>query len=306
MIRVFGMSGFLSGVGGAFLLLAPAAFPDEDGTRLLWDTGLLAKRPAGKSAAARPPIKYRPVAASVREAKPAVAATSPLRPEDAILGITFWRLRPSIPGDDPNARLLVLEDGATGEIQFTPERIEADAPLTNGDRVRLTIEVPRGGYLYVLDREQFSDGTTGPAYLIYPNWQTRQGDNAVAAGRLIEIPDQRDRPNHFRVRRSRPDQSGEQLSVFVTPKPLDLKITRKPIEISDAQVAEWEQKFAVTGERFELEGGAGQTYTAAEKQAGSDRSALLTREDAAPQTLYRVQARAGEPMLLRLPIRLKP
>lgn len=303
MRRVFGLSGFI----GALTLLVPAALPDEEGTRLLWDTGLLAKRPAGKAAAAsRPPIKYRPVAASVAEAKPAIAQSAPLRAEDAILGITFWRLRPSIPGDDPNARLLVLEEGAGGEIQFTPERIEADSPLNNGDRVRLTIEVPRGGYLYVLDREQFSDGTTGPAYLIYPNWQTRQGDNAVAAGRLIEIPDQRDRPNHFRVRRSRADQTGEQLSVFVTPKPLDLKIARKPLEISDAQVAEWEQKFSVTGERFELEGGAGKTYTAAEKQAGSDRNALLTRDDAAPQTLYRVQARAGEPMLLRLPIRLKP
>lgn len=303
MRRVFGLSG-LAGV--VFLVGIPALMVgEEEGTRLLWDTGLLSKRPAGKNARVAP-IKYRPVAASITEAKPAVAQTAPLRAEDAILGVTFWRLRPSIPGDDPNARLLVLEDGAAGEIQFTPERMEADAPLNNGDRVRLTIEVPRGGFLYVLDREQFADGTTGPAYLIYPNWQTRQGDNAVAAGRLIEIPDQRDRPNHFRVRRSRTDQVGEQLSVFVTPKPLDLKITRKPLEVSESQVVDWEKKYSVTGERFELEGGAGKTYTAAEKQAGADRSALLTREDAAPQTLYRVQAKAGEPLLLRLPIRLKP
>jgi hypothetical protein len=287
-------------------LVALGQHGDEDGARLLWDTGLLQKRPASKGGVSarvsRPALKYRPVSAATTAAATNIA---PARPDDAILGITFWRLRPSVTADDPNSRLLVLDEGASGEVEYTPERIEADSPLNAGDRVRLTIEVPRTGFLYVIDREQYADGTFGPAYLIYPNWQTRQGDNAVAAGRLIEIPDQRDRPNHFRVRRSRPDQTSELLNVFVTPKPLEgIRIQKPAAQISDAQLAEWEKSYGVAAERFELEGGAGKAWTPAEKNAAAT-AGLLTRDDAAPQTLYRVQARPGEALLLKLPIRIK-
>ena len=58
-----------------------------------------------------------------------------------------------------------MQDAASGEL--TAERIDTGAPLALGDRVRLTIESPNGGFLYVIDREVYDDGTTSDPYLIF-------------------------------------------------------------------------------------------------------------------------------------------
>ncbi len=51
----------------------------------------------------------------------------------------------------------------------------------------------------------------GEPYLIFPT-QTRNGDNQVSAGKLIDIP------NFFRLRQGRPDQAGEPILVKVNLK----------------------------------------------------------------------------------------
>jgi hypothetical protein len=277
--------------------MAVAAQTSEEGIRQLWNSQFLEKRPPAKkpSATAKKPPVYKTVAKTAK----------PVSPNDTLLGLTLWLLRKPRPADDPNSRLLILEDDSSTPAELVPERLEADSPVQEGDRVRLTVEVPRTGYLYVLDREQYADGSVSPAYLIYPNHRTRPGDNAVAGGRVVEIPDQRDRPNHFRVRRSRADQTAELLSLLVTPEPLDnIKIGATPLKISEEQFAEWEKKYGVQAERFELSGGAGSTYTSSEKQAGST-AAVLTQDDPFPQTLYRVSAEPGKPLLLNLPVQIK-
>ena len=65
-------------------------------------------------------------------------------------GVTIWRLRPA-KGQPDGARLLVQEGGA--ETAWVAERVDADAPLDVGDRVRLSFESARAGFLYVIDRE---------------------------------------------------------------------------------------------------------------------------------------------------------
>jgi hypothetical protein len=168
--------------------------------------------------------------------------------------------------------------------------------------VRLTVEVPATGYLYVIDRERYADGTLSDAYLIYPNEQTRQGDNVVAPGRLVEIPDRRDEPNAFTIRPSRPDQNAEVLSLLVSPEPLpNMKAGTKPMKLDAALYAGWEKKWGVKAERFELEGGAGQTITAKENQPGAN----VTQDDPLPQTLYRVNAKPGNAVLLEIPLQMK-
>src|SRR6266446_6051279 len=72
------------------------------------------------------------------------------------VGVTVWRLRPSRSSDE-GARVLVQE--GLKQAEWTPERIEADTPLKIGDRVRLSIESPRPGFLYIIDREQYADGS---------------------------------------------------------------------------------------------------------------------------------------------------
>jgi hypothetical protein len=270
---------------------------DAENTRGLWDTGLIQKRPAAQAAARPKPATYKPIRETLRSGK-----VEPYGKDDLVLGVTFWRLRPPASTDPADSRLLILtEEGK--EAQEVPERIEAGTPLKVGEKIRLTIEVPRTGYLYVFDREQYADGKNSPAYLIYPNFQTRPGDNAVAAGRIIEVPDQRDKISYFRLRRGRPDQVGELLSVLVSPEPLDLKIGRDPLAIPDEQMAGWESKYNLETERFELEGGAGTVYTGDEKKAALG-AAQMTRDLASPQTLYRVRPKAGQAVMLQLPVRI--
>jgi hypothetical protein len=68
----------------------------------------------------------------------------------------------------------------------------------------------------------------GEPVLIFPTTRTRGGDNRVKAGRVIEIPSQDDSPPFFTMRKSRADNTGENLIVLVTPAPIaDLEIGEK-------------------------------------------------------------------------------
>jgi hypothetical protein len=212
------------------------------------------------------------------------------------LGITLWRLRPARQGDS-GARMFVMD--ASGE--WVPERIEVDTPIKFGDRVRISIEATRAGYLYVVDRETYADGSKGEAYLIFPTVRTRSGDNQVRPGKLIDIPAQDDDPKYFNATRNRPDQTGELLSILITASPLDLPITDKPLKISDSNIAEWEMAWSEEAERFEMTGGAGQAWTKEEKEAGASKSTRqLTRDEPPPQTIYRIFPRSKTAFLVNV------
>src|SRR5262245_62044673 len=145
---------------------------------------------ASAKTSVKPPVYRR--SGNLRPAGPRRGAASPATTEE--IGITVWRLRPSR-ADDEGGRILVL-DGPK-QTQYTPERIEANTPLNIGDRVRITVESPRPGFLYIIDREQYADGSFGEPMMIFPTKQTRSGDNRVMPGKLIDIPAQEDQYSYF-------------------------------------------------------------------------------------------------------------
>ena len=219
------------------------------------------------------------------------------------IGITVWRLRPSRESDQ-GGRVLVL-DGLK-QAQYTPERIEAATPLKVGDRVRITVESPRPGFLYIIDREQYVDGSFGEPMLIFPTLKTRGGDNRVMPGKLIDIPAQEDQYSYFTAQPagSRRDQVAEVLTVILAPSPLPLKITDQPLKILQTQVGEWESSWGGLTEILELVDGAGRTWTSEEKSASAANGRQLTQAGPPPQTIYRVAARkAGGPLFVTLPLR---
>jgi hypothetical protein len=228
-------------------------------------------------------------------------STRPASSEE--LGVTLWRLRPS-KQNDSGARLLVMESSQQGE--WTPERMEVDTRLKVGERVRISVESPRAGYLYVVDREQYADGSLGDAYLIFPTTRTRNGDNKVRPGKLIDVPAQEDTPNFFTLvpSPSRSDQVAEVLSFIVTSQPLEsLPITDKPLKVSKSDIAKWEKMWSSEVERFEMEGGAGRTWTNEEKAASATSSSrLLTQEEPAPQTVYRIVGKTAGSLLVTVPL----
>ena len=281
----------------AVLLFAAAgaghAAPPQQ-TRQLWDTEFVS--------ASQPDKKLDKTTHEAKPQKPRYKAKTetpqPLKQTDSFVGITIWRLRPAQPGDEAT----LSDEGK----QFTPQRVESETALKEGDLVRLTIEAPKEGYLYVIDREQYSDNSLSEPYLIFPVRRIRGGDNTVKAGRIIEIPDQTDNPPYFTLRRSKPGQTAELISVVVSPKPLPgvrigPEASRGALKLSEQQVAAWELQWDGEAERFELEKGAGKPWTKAEQQAGLG-TRLLVQEEPMPQTLYRVPAEAGEPILVKVPL----
>src|SRR5262249_18422470 len=124
-----------------------------------------------------------------------------------MLGVTIWRLRPAGSADSKESRLLIPEEDKDNSGEWLPERVDADVTFAPGDRVRLSIESSRTGYLYVIDREQYADGSTSDPYLIFPTLRLHAGNNSVAAGKVIELPE----GSAFRLKPMRPDYKGESL-----------------------------------------------------------------------------------------------
>ena len=218
------------------------------------------------------------------------------------IGITIWRLRPSR-DTDQGGRVLVL-DGLK-QTQYTPERIEADTPLNIGDRVRITVESPGAGFLYIIDREQYQDGSFGEPMLIFPTLRTRGGDNRVMPGRLIDIPAQEDQYSYFTAAPagSRRDQTAEVLTFMLVTAPLPLQIADQPIKLAEQQIAGWEKLYGGVAETLELVGGAGRVWTNEEKIAGMANGRQLTQGGPPPQTVYRVARKTGAPLLVTVPLR---
>lgn len=264
------------------LAMAVSAQRPEDMTRKLWDT-------AFSSSSKKTTNRRR----AYRNATPNVPVND-VAPE-TVVGVTLWRLRRPT-RTDSGERIIVHDEDAISE--WLPERISATTRLNAGDRLRISVEAVRAGYVYIIDREQYADGSLGEPYLIFPTNRTGGGDNQVAIGRLLDIPAQDDSPPFFVMRKSRPDHVAEVMSVIVTPTKLeDVTITDKALKLTNEQVASWEKQWGSSVGRMEM-ATAGQSWTKEEKDA---RTRALTANAPPPQLVfYRPSVKPTEPMFVKL------
>lgn len=264
------------------LSVAVSAQRPEDMTRKLWDTAFTG--PSKKTTNRR---------RAYRNATPAVPVNN-VAPE-TVVGVTLWRLRPPRRSDS-GERLIVHDDNSATE--WLPERISATTRLGQGDRLRISVEAVREGYVYIIDREQYADGSLGDPYLIFPTTRTGGGDNHVAIGRLLDVPYQDDSPPFFVMKKTRPDHVAEVLSVIVAPTRLEgVQITDKALKLTDEQVASWEKAWGSSVGRMEMTT-VGQSWTKEEKDA---RTRALTASAPAPQLVfYRPSVKPTEPMFVKL------
>ena len=277
----------LAMLASAFTVVVIAQKTD-DATRKLWDTAFVGS--ANKTNTRRRARSYR-----IATPKVPIDNVEP----DSVVGVTIWRLRPATSADS-GERIIVHEETATK--QFLPERISPETKLAQGDKLRISVEGARKGYLYVIDREQYANGSLGEPYLIFPTTRTLNGDNRVDIGKLTEIPAQDDSPPYFTVRKSRPDHVAEVVSVLVSPMPIEgLTITDKAQKLPEKQVSEWEQQWSSGVGFLEMDKTVGQTWTKAERDAGAANTRALTGAGPAPQLLfYRAAAKPNDPLLVKL------
>ena len=227
-----------------------------------------------------------------REARNSAGARRPrgTAVKKGLIGVTIWRL-----SDDQD--------------RPTAERATADTLFTEGERLRLSIEVPRSGdsHLYVIDREVYADGSTSDPYLIFPSQTTPAGGNVVTAGKPVFVPARGDEFPYFTLERARKDLLREELTIIVSPKPLKLPLgpPDRPVKLEKAQMAQWERQWGGRAESREEQDGAGKQWTAAEREADKGERRLI-QGDPLPQTIYHIKATPGAPVMLRVPLRIAP
>lgn len=231
--------------------------------------------------------------------------------EKAVLGFTMWRFQPASAEDESKGLTEVNQQ--SGKPQRA-ERIEAETALAVGERVRLQIEsLSHNGYLYVIDREKFADGTYGEAKLVFPTLNSRGGNNYVKAGVLTFVPAY---PNAFEITtNTEKKQVAEELTIIVSPKPLinPALLKKEQITITTDDLMEWVNKWEVDEVKRELDGGVGQIISLAEQTAGKNQTKglnevkqMLTQDDEPPQTVFDMKIKRGNPLLTRIILQIKP
>lgn len=215
------------------------------------------------------------------------------------MGVTVWRLSPSqCPIQDcplPKASA----DSSKGLID-TVTRVDDDVPLNNGERVRLGLEsLAQSGYVYIIDREQFADGSLGEGFLIFPTRKIDGGKNWAQPGQQFHLP----RAGGCFCVKSRNTQKvlvADVLTVILSPNPLlaaeEIGAVAIPVPVSLISFlsrADREKTF-----RALLRGASGLPQTAQEQSAGAkglfDTEPVLTQNDLPPQTFFQSMVPIGK------------
>jgi hypothetical protein len=252
-----------------------------------------------------PEPETRPAGKTVKTAKAPVAR---VKSSDLLLGMNLWHMRLS-PGA-AEVRMRGLEHAQldpAGNRDWTPERVPLDEPVPEGELLRLSFESASVGYLYVVDQDVYSDGSTSVATLRFPTLRIRNGNNRVAPGIPVEIPDQSDKPPAFTVTRTKPNQNVILLTLVLSPNPLpEIKVQRDAQILPEELLERWKRDWGSQVENTEDKSSAGKLYTLAEKMAAADSSKPLGGKDPLPLTWFHRPALSGQPMLAVAVIKVKP
>ena len=226
------------------------------------------------------------------------------------VGVTIWKIREAR-RDYKGARILWHPEESKPVVEYQADRISGEPVLAYGERVRLGIESPRDGYLYVFDRELYQDGSLSAAYLIFPTTRLRDGNNRIRANRPIELPSLNDNPFFFEAKKVGLDPKktlvGEILSIAITDRPISglTDFRRDAAQVSPIDMELVERLYAGRAEVFELEDtvGLGLPYSEAEREAGNTGARLLTHADPVPQTFYLVEDKHSGGLLVSLALK---
>ena len=259
----------------------------------------------------------RPEAQSARKRPPVYSIKSRIPPEqdrpdsvgDSEIGLTIWRYRPAKPGDE--VRDLIQPKAGSSKEEWTSERLDGETAITDGQMIRMTVESLRQGYLYIIDRAKYEDGSYGDPYMIFPTKRIRDGSNIVRAGRMIQIPGANDNPPYFQFSRARSPSGAvevsEELILLVAKQPIEgspLGLDR--VKLDQDRVEFLKQQYGAPVERSEMKGGAGTAITKKEDLTAKDPLQLLTADDPYPQTIYRVAAKPDDPIVVIVELKVRP
>lgn len=223
---------------------------------------------------------------------------APKETESVQVGVTIWRV-------DSGQSKGVEQVGQ----EQTIERLDTNAPYTNGDTIRLRIQSPTRGFLYIVDQEQYADGTLGQAILVFPTLRTRNGNNLIEAWTPVEAPAYpsvwRFTPRKLREGEVRKAQTAEILTIIISPKPLldRARITDQQLPLNQGEFEGWQAQWRTSVQQFDVENRVGEvTKSKGVEQEGVE---VAGDDEVGGQTTYLTAVKRGNPVLITLPLKFK-
>lgn len=251
----------------------------------------------------------RPNQSSVANLEP---APSPKTLAVNQFGVTLWRLRPPVPGEDGVLFAVWPQEGK--REMWVAERAGLETKFRVGDYIRLGIESKVAGYLYLFSREIRSDGSLGFPDMHFP--ESMFDDNFVTPGTIFDFPDRQEKAAYLEFVVNEPGYAGDLITVVIAPREVSglirgqngrlLNPERLDL-IESGSNAEFFQRDSTEDRQgkllstSEVESSCGATMRGLEKGKPGAKDGCgkavrgLTKEGPFPQSIFEVKAAAGKP-----------
>lgn len=234
--------------------------------------------------------------------------------EGVDVGVTFWRLREVRKIDDPAVveptRIVKRVKGKPVELEKAiPERAHSEATWADGEKFRLSIEVPFECFIYIVNQERYIDGSLSEPYLVYPTKGDLARNAKARSGKLVYFPNQQDCFEIASLAESRRKKVAEVFAILLSPSmieelpPLAEQEEKRRVEpalferlLSDRHARIW---------KFENMATLGTSITRLEKKAGTGDNEVLTDHDPEPQSIYHVARKKGDSIVITVPIPIR-
>jgi hypothetical protein len=218
----------------------------EDETKGLVPKSFVAKRPATQSNRSSKSRSTPSKKAVYRRMTKQVVKPKIEKSEMVSIGFTVWKRRAAT-ADNPKG-IAENKGGLTQTVKSDYERVNSETPLAIGENIQITIEsLTQTGYLYIIDREKYVDGSFGVPKVIYP---IRGRDNYVTPG-ILKTTGVFD----IVASKSSKQQVEEVFTVIVSPVVLipPAQLVGGIVNLDPAKFDEWVGKWKVDFEVIEQE-----------------------------------------------------
>src|SRR5262249_12495399 len=103
-------------------------------------------------------------------------------------------------------RIILRKKGRSEEktVMMVPARAQSATIFSDGDLLKISIEPPFASYIYLINREQYRDGSYSEPYLVFPTSADVGRNDQAFPGRLIFLPSGND-DDKFELARLNPD-----------------------------------------------------------------------------------------------------
>jgi len=258
------------------------------------------------------PRSNRPGKAVSTNYVPAAADNSTVA-EGVDVGVTFWRLREVRKVDDPAVveptRIVKRVKGKPVEVdKAIPERAHSEAAWSDGEKFRLSIEIPFECFVYILNQERYADGSLSEPYLVFPSKEDLARNAKAISGKLVYFPNQQDCFEIASLAESGRTKIEEVFTILLSPNtmqelpPLAEQEEKRSVDpvLFERLLSDWRARTW----RFENRGALGTSITRVEKKSGTGDAEVLTDRDPEPQTVYHVARKRGDSLVITVPIRI--